>query len=108
MAPKSDANAPFSGMRSTAMIWLAPHSFAAWMTLRPTPPAPMTTQVSPSWRRARLKTAPVPVITPQPMSAAAVSGISFGIGTHWFSPTMVSWTKAPIPAKLYSGCSPSL
>ena len=52
-------------------------------------------------------TAPVPVITPQPISDAEVSGTSFGIGMHWFSETMVSCTNAPRFAKLYSSWSPS-
>ena len=85
VAPNSMAIRSLDAIRSMAIIWEAPHRRAAWITFRPTPPAPITTTVSPSSTRARLNTAPAPVITPQPMSAAEVSGTSFGIGTAWFS-----------------------
>ena len=42
------------------------------------PPVPMTTTVSPRSTLARLSTAPTPVSTPQPISAAEVSGMSVG------------------------------
>jgi len=54
-----------------AMMAEAPTSRAAWITLRPTPPAPTTATVSPICTLARLNTAPAPVTTPQPMGAAA-------------------------------------
>ena len=60
--------------------------------------------MSPTCTLARLNTAPAPVTTPQPIRAAAASGISAGMGMHWFSPTTVCCTKAPMLAKLYTGC----
>ena len=44
------------------------------MTCRPTPPHPMTQAVSPIRTRATLRTAPTPVTTAQPSSAACQSG----------------------------------
>ena len=56
-----------SGLMSTPTILFAPASFAPWMTLRPMPPSPNTTTLSPGWTLAVLTTAPTPVVTPQPM-----------------------------------------
>ena len=49
------------------MIMSAPASFSPWMTLRPMPPRPNTTAVAPFSTLAVLMTAPMPVVTPQPM-----------------------------------------
>src|SRR5262249_49214363 len=38
-----------------------------WMTLRPMPPSPNTTHFEPGSTLAVLRTAPMPVVTPQPM-----------------------------------------
>ncbi len=46
-----------------------------------------------------LKTAPRPVVTPQPMSAAISYGTSSGIGTAQPAPTTTSSVKVPVPAK---------
>ena len=100
VAPNSRASASLAATRSMAMMAEAPTSRAAWMTLSPTPPAPITATVSPICTLARLNTAPVPVTTPQPISAAAARGISAGTGMHWFSPTTTCWAKAPMLAKL--------
>ncbi len=56
-----------SGLMSTPMILFAPASRAPWITLRPIPPSPNTTTLSPTWTLAVLTTAPTPVVTPQPM-----------------------------------------
>src|SRR6202035_3588750 len=45
----------------------APASRSPWMTLRPMPPSPNTMQLSPASTLAVLSTAPMPVVTPQPM-----------------------------------------
>ena len=66
---------------STAMMRSAPACFAPWITLRPTPPQPMTATLSPRRMLAVFAAAPKPVSTPQPMSAPAVSGISGSILT---------------------------
>ena len=63
----------------------------------PTPPAPMTTTLSPARTPAVLTTAPKPVVTAQPISAASSGGVPGSIGiaascaTTWRSP------KVPIP-----------
>src|SRR5690349_3559704 len=47
----------------------------------PTPPQPNTATVEPDFTLAVLIAAPTPVVTPQPISAAAESGTSFETGT---------------------------
>jgi hypothetical protein len=49
------------------MIMLAPAIRAPWTTLRPMPPRPKTTTLAPGSTLAVLMTAPMPVVTPQPM-----------------------------------------
>ena len=49
------------------MIMSAPASFSPWMTLSPMPPSPKTTAFAPISTLAVLMTAPMPVVTPQPM-----------------------------------------
>ena len=64
------------------------------ITDSPTPPAPMTTTLSPGSTRAVLSTAPMPVVTAQPMSAAISGGVDGSIGmaascaTTWRSPNV--------------------
>jgi hypothetical protein len=71
------------------MIMPAPAMRAPWITARPTPPAPYTATVAPASTRAVLRTAPTPVVTPQPMSAARSSGMSFLTFTSPFSCTSI-------------------
>ena len=52
---------------STPMILLAPAMRAPWITFRPMPPRPKTTTFAPGSTFAVLITAPMPVVTPQPM-----------------------------------------
>ena len=66
------------GWISMAMTLDAPAMRAPLMALRPTPPTPKITTVSPARTSAVLSTAPAPVTTPQPRSAAWANGISFG------------------------------
>ncbi len=80
---------------STAMIRPAPAMRAPWMTLRPTPPQPMTATVSPGEMSAVFMAAPTPVRTPQPMRAADCSGTSSGILTVLMAGTMASLAKVP-------------
>ena len=49
------------------MIMLAPAMRAPCTTLRPMPPRPNTTTFAPGSTFAVLITAPMPVVTPQPM-----------------------------------------
>ncbi len=64
-----------------ATIVPAPANRAAAITCRPTPPQPKTATDSPAWTRPTFRTAPNPVTTPQPSSAACHSGSSRGTGT---------------------------
>ena len=49
------------------MILSAPAMRAPWTTLRPMPPRPNTTTFAPGVTFAVQNTAPMPVVTPQPM-----------------------------------------
>ena len=73
---------------STAMTLPAPAMAAPWMQLSPTPPQPITATVDPGSTLAVLNTAPTPVVTPHPMSAARSRGMSSRIFTRpcsWMS-----------------------
>ena len=49
------------------MILSAPTIRAPWITLSPMPPSPNTATLAPGHTFAVLITAPMPVVTPQPM-----------------------------------------
>ncbi|CNK80954.1 Uncharacterised protein [Mycobacterium tuberculosis] len=70
MAPLATAVGSWDATRSAAMIRTAPDSRAAWIAAKPTPPQPITSTVSPARTPAVRITAPTPVVTPQPSSAA--------------------------------------
>ena len=72
-----------------AMMRPAPAIAAPLTAAMPTPPQPMTATVSPGATLAVLTTAPKPVMTPQPISAARSSGISLWIFTIAFSCTSI-------------------
>ena len=72
---------------------LAPTSLHAWMAERPTPPAPNTTTEPPVRTIARFRTAPMPVITAQPTSAAISNGASRRMRTQLASGTTVRSAK---------------
>ena len=63
----------------------------------PTPPAPKTITDEPGLICAVLIAAPTPVITPQPISAATLSGIESSTGITAFSGTIISSAKVPQP-----------
>ncbi len=65
--PNFSASALRRGFKSTPTILFAPTSLAPWMTLSPIPPKPNTTTFAPGSTLAVLMTAPMPVVTPQPM-----------------------------------------
>ena len=71
------------------MMRAAPASAAPLIADRPTPPQPITATVSPGSTLAVWNTAPTPVITPQPISAARSSGMSSRIFTTAFSCTSI-------------------
>ena len=65
-----------------AMMRSAPAMRAPWITFRPTPPQPNTATDEPGSTFAVLNTAPTPVVTAQPTSAARSSGIFGSIFTR--------------------------
>jgi hypothetical protein len=73
------------------------------MQLRPTPPQPNTATEEPGDTRAVLNTAPTPVVTAQPTSAARSSGIFGSIFTR-LSTCMVAYSAiTPQPEKMLTG-----
>src|SRR5687767_4205607 len=75
VAPIARAYSSFDATTSTAMIGCAATSAPPCTTLSPTPPTPKTAMLAPGGTAAVLMTAPTPVITEQPTSAAISSGI---------------------------------
>src|SRR5438477_6322068 len=75
------------------MIRSAPAKAAPLTADSPTPPQPITATVAPGSTLAALNTAPTPVITPQPTSAARSSGMSSSIFTIEFSCTSICSAK---------------
>ena len=65
--PKRLPHSSLSSLMSTPMIMSAPAIFRPWMTFRPMPPRPKTTALAPISTFAVFRTAPTPVVTPQPM-----------------------------------------
>ena len=99
VAPNWRARVSLDASMSTPMIRVAPAISSPWITLRPMPPTPKTTAVSPGRTWARLSTAPTPVSTPQPIRQAEVNGTSVGMRTAWTSETMVDSTNTLAAAK---------
>jgi hypothetical protein len=89
VAPNSFASWSFDGWVSMAMIRSAPASAAPFTVDSPTPPQPITATVEPGSTFAALNTAPTPVSTPQPTSAARSSGMSGSIFAIEFSCTSI-------------------
>src|SRR6266404_2663881 len=96
VAPKRLAALSLDLARSTAMMGEAPASAAPWMLLRPTPPVPITTTLL-ALTPAVLMTAPMPVMTAQPMREAEAKGTSLGMATAWEPSTTTYSAKAPVP-----------
>ena len=65
--PNFSASVALDGLRSTPTIRSAPAMRAPWITLSPIPPSPKTTTLAPGSTPAVLITAPIPVVTPQPI-----------------------------------------
>ena len=95
VAPSSRAFASLLSTISTAMIIPAPPMRAPWIAASPTPPAPNTATEDPGSIFAVFSTAPTPVITPQPTSAARSSGTSSRIFTTAFSCSSIFSAYAP-------------
>ena len=85
------------------MMRPAPTIAAAWIALSPMPPQPITATVSPGRTCAVLITAPTPVVTPQPMSAALSSGMSGRIFTSMCSCTSSCSAKLDRSKNWYTG-----
>ena len=85
------------------MTMPAPAMRAAWMADRPMPPAPITQTRLPGSTRAVRNTAPMPVVTPQPMSAARSRGMSLVIFTTAFWWTSISSANPPRRANWSTG-----
>ena len=85
------------------MIWRAPASFAPRTALKPTPPRPTTATDCPGSSFAVLTTAPTPVSTAQPNSAASSSGRSGSIFTHDSRATTAWVAKAETPRRWLIG-----
>ena len=75
----------------------APDAKAPRTEDRPTPPSPITAAVWPGCRRAVFTTAPTPVSTAQPNSAASSSGRSGGSLTRERRDTTAYSAKAEQP-----------
>ena len=81
MAPSSFASASLAGLVSTAMMRSAPATTAPSNAFMPTPPRPTTAITPPGCTPAVFNTAPTPVSTAQPNSAACSSGTSLSMRT---------------------------
>src|ERR1700680_956164 len=91
VAPTEAARDSFSSERSTATTGVAPTASAPSTALTPTPPQPITATRSPGRTPAVFQTAPIPVETAQPTSAATSNGTLSGIGiTHCSGTTTAS------------------
>src|SRR4051812_49523354 len=73
-------------------------------TDRPTPPKPTTSTLWPARTFAVLSTAPTPVITAQPTSAACSSGTPSGTGITARSDTTVSSAKPAVDSPGKTSC----
>ena len=96
VAPRLPARSILVRLTSTAMILAAPASTAPMTHESPTPPRPMTATVEPAWTSAVFTTAPTPVDTPHPMSAATSGGTPSGIGTTAVAGTTCAVAIVPI------------
>src|SRR3954447_18612380 len=98
VAPNCSAHASFRSSMSTAMIVVAPASFAPAIAASPTPPQPNTATDSPRRTAPVLMAAPTPAMTPQPSRPAAVAGACGSTLVHCPECTSVFSTNAPMPS----------
>ena len=99
MSRRVDAPPPsFRRSTSTATIVRAPASRAPATAAVPTPPQPKTATVSPRVTPPVLIAAPIPAITPQPSSPAAVAGAAGSTFVHCAAATSVFSARAPMPS----------
>ena len=89
--------ANLAGLVSMPMIRSAPAITAPMITARPMPPRPKTATLLPGSTLAVLRTAPMPVVTPQPSRHTFSSGASLGIFARAISGTTVYSEKVEVP-----------
>ena len=83
-----------------AVTGLAPSATAPITALSPTPPRPITTTDSPACTFAVWRTAPIPVVTAQPMSAATSGGV---LGSILIAADAATTCRSPnVPIPLYA------
>ena len=97
MAPRVRATSSLAATRSIATIRAAPASTAPMTHDSPTPPSPMTATLAPAGTWAVFRTAPTPVVTQQPMSAATAGSTPSGRAMAAASGTTVAPAIVPIP-----------
>src|SRR3972149_1702334 len=107
VAPNFFAISSFDSRVSSARMRSAPAIAAPWTAFRPTPPQPNTATVAPGSTLAVLNTAPTPVVTAQPTSAARSSGTFGSIFTTLSTDSVAYSAITPQPEKMLSGL-PSL
>ena len=104
MAPTEVAAASLEGTRSMATTCPAPARTAPITHDRPTPPRPITATDAPAGTPAVLVTAPTPVATQQPMSAAAAGSTPSGIGMAAAAGTTSASARVPIAQYVSTSC----
>src|SRR5690606_5511699 len=97
VAPSSRALSSLASSMSTAITSTAPTALAASSDEKPTPPSPTTATLVPASTFAVLITAPAPVMTAQPNSAASSQGSVGSIFTADRRETTVYSAKAAQP-----------
>ena len=108
VAPTDRATAILASTRSIATIRPAPARAAPMTHDRPTPPRPMTATLAPAGTAAVLTTAPTPVETQQPMSAATAGSTPSGSAIAAASGTTAAAAIVPIPQYDRTGSPPSV
>ena len=104
MAPTDVAAASLEGTRSMATTCSAPARTAPITHDMPTPPRPITATDAPAGTTAVLVTAPTPVATQQPMSAAAAGSTPSGIGMAAAAGTTSASASVPIAQYVSTSC----
>ena len=97
VAPSSRASASFSGIRSAATMMEAPAARAPNRAASPTPPRPTIATDWPAFRPDVLTTAPTPVSTAQPKSAACSKTMSLSMRTSEVRETTACPANAETP-----------
>ena len=97
VAPTARAASSLAGTRSSATIRDAPAIAAPITHDSPTPPSPITATLDPGGTTAVLRTAPTPVVTQHPISAATAGSTPSGRAIAAVSGTTVASAIVAIP-----------